>query len=91
MYRTTITRVLELLFSNCLAAAVYFLWRERNGRVFRGRGVSSEWVVKDVFEAVKACIWSWRGIPPIGDDQRICSAWGAPSQIFHPNVILFPS
>ncbi|KAI8555340.1 hypothetical protein RHMOL_Rhmol05G0167400 [Rhododendron molle] len=47
------------LFKLCLAAAIYYIWRERNGRIFQHIGHNPEIVMRQILEEVKACASSW--------------------------------
>lgn len=68
------------MFKLCLAAAVYHIWREQNGRDFQRVCIDSVGLARKIMELeeVKACICSWRRMPNPAENQRLCLDWGIP-------------
>lgn len=51
------------IFKLGLAAAIYHLWCERNGRIFKGSSKSWQFLQAEVVNGVYMCISSWRNFP----------------------------
>lgn len=68
----------SFLFKLSLAASIYYIWKERNGRVFQQTGREADFVVGQVMEEVKACALSWRKMPKSVDNICLGMAWGLP-------------
>ncbi|KAI8570416.1 hypothetical protein RHMOL_Rhmol01G0032200 [Rhododendron molle] len=70
------------LFKLCLAASVYYLWKERNGRIFLQVGHESTRVEKLILDEVKSCASSWKHELKTLDNLRVCSEWRISDSIF---------
>ncbi|XP_058202567.1 uncharacterized protein LOC131317001 [Rhododendron vialii] len=68
--------VSTIIYQWCLAALVYFLWRERNSRIFRQVGVDSYTLVKRIEEEIRACLVSMKLSIHSDFDAAVCQAWG---------------
>ncbi|XP_058203052.1 uncharacterized protein LOC131317521 [Rhododendron vialii] len=49
-----------LLLKVALAAPLYHVWGERNGRIFKGYGISGQQLETKVRTDIRACVSSWR-------------------------------
>ncbi|KAI8524423.1 hypothetical protein RHMOL_Rhmol13G0149100 [Rhododendron molle] len=65
-----------------LATAINWIWRERNKRIFQGRGVSSSVLGGLVIEEVRACLCSWRGLRLCDGTRLLARSWSLSSRIF---------
>ncbi|KAI8533302.1 hypothetical protein RHMOL_Rhmol11G0286700 [Rhododendron molle] len=70
--------VSTIIYQWCLAASEYFLWRERNSRIFRQVGVDSYTLVKRIEEEIRACLVSLKLSIRSYDDAVVCHVWGIP-------------
>ncbi|KAI8537342.1 hypothetical protein RHMOL_Rhmol09G0016300 [Rhododendron molle] len=70
------------LFKLCLAASIYYIWRERNGHIFQRIGHNSDLVMPQILEKVKACASSWQNVPRTVDNITICMDWGILNSFF---------
>ncbi|KAG5535897.1 hypothetical protein RHGRI_023618 [Rhododendron griersonianum] len=68
--------VSTIIYQWCLAASVYFIWRERNSRIFRQVGVDSYTLVKRIEEEIRACLESMQLSIHSDFDVAICQDWG---------------
>ncbi|KAG5516987.1 hypothetical protein RHGRI_037659 [Rhododendron griersonianum] len=68
--------VSTIIYQWCLAASVYFIWRERNSRIFRQVGVDSYTLVKRIEEEIRACLVSIQLSIDSDFDAAICQDWG---------------
>ncbi|KAI8572253.1 hypothetical protein RHMOL_Rhmol01G0183600 [Rhododendron molle] len=64
-----------------LAASIYWIWRERNARVFKGISTSAESLWSKIADEVKACMCSWRRIKPNDENRRLVRSWSVHSSI----------
>ncbi|KAG5525159.1 hypothetical protein RHGRI_031740 [Rhododendron griersonianum] len=64
------------LFKLCLAASVYYIWKERNGRIFQQIGYESTSVVRLILEEVKASMTSWRHVSRSATNICLILKWG---------------
>ncbi|XP_058189339.1 uncharacterized protein LOC131306925 [Rhododendron vialii] len=74
-FRNTIYKV-------SLAASVYFLWGERNARIFQGRSRSVTEVTNEIFDAVRAKLSSWSTVTFHTQNRGLCEDWLLDSRIF---------
>ncbi|KAG5559155.1 hypothetical protein RHGRI_008917 [Rhododendron griersonianum] len=70
------------LFKLCLAASVYYLWKERNGRIFQQLGHDHSAVEKLILEEVKSCTSSWKHEIKSPDNFRVCCDWRIIDSVF---------
>ncbi|KAI8543253.1 hypothetical protein RHMOL_Rhmol08G0202800 [Rhododendron molle] len=63
------------IYKLCLAA-INYIWKERNSRIFKRADVDSAMVVQLVIEAVKACALSCRNFPSSFENRNLCRDWG---------------
>ncbi|KAI8572394.1 hypothetical protein RHMOL_Rhmol01G0195000 [Rhododendron molle] len=64
------------LFKLCLAASVYYIWKERNGRIFQQIGHESTSVVRLILEEVKASMTSWMHVSRSATNICLILEWG---------------
>ncbi|KAI8555608.1 hypothetical protein RHMOL_Rhmol05G0185800 [Rhododendron molle] len=69
-----------------LAASVYFLWGERNSRIFQGRSRGIPEVVRTIFDAIRARLSSWTTVKFTAQNRSLCDDWLLDSQIFGINT-----
>ncbi|KAG5549989.1 hypothetical protein RHGRI_015078 [Rhododendron griersonianum] len=69
------------VFKLRIAAPVYYIWKERNGRVFQQVGHDSTSVERLVVEEVKGCMSSWRRVPRTAKNQGLILDWGLPVEV----------
>lgn len=77
------------LFKLCLAASIYYIWRERNGRIFQRIEHDSGSVMFQILEEVEACSSSWRNVPKTVDNLNISMDWGIPGSILFVEMFFF--
>ncbi|KAG5564545.1 hypothetical protein RHGRI_000653 [Rhododendron griersonianum] len=70
------------LFKVCLTASVYYLWKERNGRIFLQVGHESTGVEKLILDEVKSYASSWKHELKTPDNLRVCCEWRISDSIF---------
>lgn len=51
---------LHIIFKLSLAATIYWLWRERNCRVFQGKMSEAVDLFGRIEDEIRACLCSWR-------------------------------
>lgn len=64
-----------LVFKLSLAAGVYFIWLERNSRVFGGNPKNPDRILACIAENMRLRICTWRSIPKTVENQRLCDLW----------------
>ncbi|KAI8548107.1 hypothetical protein RHMOL_Rhmol07G0246700 [Rhododendron molle] len=64
-----------------LAASIYWIWRERNARVFQGISTSAGRLWSKIVDEVRACICSWRKINPNDENRLLVRSWNVHSSI----------
>lgn len=69
------------VFKLCIAASVYYIWKERNGRVFQQVGHDTTSVERLVVEEVKACMSSWRWVTRTAKNQGLIIDSGLPVEV----------
>uniref|UniRef100_A0A5B6YUZ1 Reverse transcriptase domain-containing protein n=1 Tax=Davidia involucrata TaxID=16924 RepID=A0A5B6YUZ1_DAVIN len=72
------TSLVKLAFS----AVVYYIWQERNQRVFTGRKRDSETLVNVIQNAIFNATLSWRGIPKSFNNWMLSLSFGLADSIF---------
>lgn len=72
----------KILYKLGLAASVYYIWRERNSRIFKGRPTEPGALIQMIVEDIKASVCSWRKVPCSIENQRIGLDWGIPHWVF---------
>ncbi|KAI8535567.1 hypothetical protein RHMOL_Rhmol10G0184400 [Rhododendron molle] len=63
---------------------MYYIWKERNNRIFQHIGHDFATVDKQIVNEVKACAVSWRRIPRTTENIRFCLGWRIPEIVFGP-------
>lgn len=63
------------------AAALYWIWRERNSRQFQGTGISAEVLGLRVLDEVRSCLCSWRTLKPTDANWLMARDWRFSSSI----------
>lgn len=59
-----------------LAAAVYFIWRERNLRVFQQKSMASDQVAQSAVNSIRDFLSSMRRVKPSMVNRVLCTKWG---------------
>ncbi|KAG5549273.1 hypothetical protein RHGRI_014583 [Rhododendron griersonianum] len=67
-----------------LAATVYGLWRERNCRIFQGKVMGHDKVMRSIVADVRDFLSSRRKMKQSLENQSLCRNWGLSSRIFLP-------
>ncbi|KAG5548401.1 hypothetical protein RHGRI_013927 [Rhododendron griersonianum] len=67
-----------------LAATIYWLWRERNSRVFQNRSQDCSSLQGVIIDDVRACISSWRGVKASPQNSDIAASRKISGKIFLP-------
>ncbi|KAI8563130.1 hypothetical protein RHMOL_Rhmol03G0088800 [Rhododendron molle] len=70
------------IYKLSLAASVYFLWGERNARIFQGRSRSVTEVTNEIFYAIRAKLSSWSTVTFQAQNRGLCEDWLLDSRIF---------
>ncbi|KAG5565583.1 hypothetical protein RHGRI_001484 [Rhododendron griersonianum] len=65
-----------------LAASIYWIWRERNNRVFQGKSLPAPLLSSHIIAEVRACLYSWRGLQRTDEARLMSVVWGLSSRIF---------
>lgn len=71
-----------LLRKLCLGVTVYWVWRERNSRVFGGDSHSSTAIVTNIKNVVRDRALEFRKIKPTFGSRKMADNWGLPTMIF---------
>lgn len=50
------------MYKLSVAAAIYWLWRERNRRQFQGVGLPAQNLGAQIIDEVRSCLCSWRNV-----------------------------
>ncbi|KAG5537062.1 hypothetical protein RHGRI_024489 [Rhododendron griersonianum] len=72
------------IFKLSLAATIYWLWRERNSRVFQSRSQDCSSLQDAIVDDVRACISSWRGVKSSPQNHDLAASWEISRKIFLP-------
>lgn len=64
-----------------LAATIYWIWRERNSRLFQGKTLPAPFLGSHIIAEVRACLCSWRGLKRTDENQLLVDVWGLSSRI----------
>ncbi|XP_058216810.1 uncharacterized protein LOC131327682 [Rhododendron vialii] len=67
-----------------LAASIYWIWHERNNRVFQRKSLPTPLSSSHIIAEVRACLCSWRGLPHTDEARLMSAVWGLSSRIFSP-------
>ncbi|KAI8572462.1 hypothetical protein RHMOL_Rhmol01G0200700 [Rhododendron molle] len=65
-----------------LAASIYWIWRERNKRIFQGQGASASSLSSLIIDEIRACLCSWRGVKPCDTTRLVARTWCLSSRFF---------
>ncbi|XP_058202835.1 uncharacterized protein LOC131317295 [Rhododendron vialii] len=65
-----------------LAAPIYWIWRERNNRVFQRKSLLAPLLSSHIIAEVRACLCSWRDLPRTDEARLMSAVWGLSSRIF---------
>ncbi|KAG5561745.1 hypothetical protein RHGRI_004706 [Rhododendron griersonianum] len=71
-----------LIFKLIFAASIYFLWGERNNRIFKAKGMPWQGVFDLIVENVWACLCGWRNVERTRENVRILEGWHVPFVVF---------
>ncbi|KAI8544608.1 hypothetical protein RHMOL_Rhmol08G0310000 [Rhododendron molle] len=71
-----------LIFKLLFAASIYFLWGERNNRIFKAKRIPWQGVFDLIVENVRACLCGWRNVERTRENVRILEGWCVPSVVF---------
>ncbi|XP_058180014.1 uncharacterized protein LOC131298547 [Rhododendron vialii] len=74
------------IYKLSLAASVYFLWGERNSRIFQGSSKGIPEVVHAIFDAIRARLSSWTTVKFTAQNRGLCDDWLLDSRIFGINT-----
>ncbi|KAI8532530.1 hypothetical protein RHMOL_Rhmol11G0220700 [Rhododendron molle] len=72
----------HLVFRLSLAASVYWIWRERNFRIFQHQRKDARGLSSQIEEEVRACFVSFQGVKKTVVNSRIVQKWRVPARIF---------
>lgn len=67
-----------LISKIALAALIYHVWGERNGRIFQAHGCDMQQLDVQVTTDMRACASSWRKVT----NMAFCSSWNIPARVF---------
>ncbi|KAI8555047.1 hypothetical protein RHMOL_Rhmol05G0143900 [Rhododendron molle] len=70
------------IYKLSLAASIYWIWRERNNRVFQGKSLHAPLLSSHIIAEVRACLCSWRGLKRTEEARLMSVVWGLSSRIF---------
>lgn len=59
-----------------LATTVYFIWKERNLRVFQQKAVTSDQVVLTILNSIRDLLSSMRRVKASLENKGLCVTWG---------------
>ncbi|KAE8672619.1 hypothetical protein F3Y22_tig00111837pilonHSYRG00775 [Hibiscus syriacus] len=71
--KSLIVQVTKLAF----ASHVYCIWRERNARLFGGRGRSVGELLNDIQEIIHICFQIWSNSRADSKNVSLCTSWGS--------------
>ncbi|KAG5562583.1 hypothetical protein RHGRI_005342 [Rhododendron griersonianum] len=60
-------------FKLCLLTSIYYLWRERNSKIFRQISSDSSSVVNLIMGEINECVCSWRRMVQSSKNSRFCA------------------
>ncbi|KAI8538551.1 hypothetical protein RHMOL_Rhmol09G0112500 [Rhododendron molle] len=70
------------LYKFSLAASIYYIWGERNLRIFQGRSRDVAAVSLTIFNSIRAKANSWATVKFSAQNRGLCDAWLLDSRIF---------
>ncbi|KAI8573725.1 hypothetical protein RHMOL_Rhmol01G0298600 [Rhododendron molle] len=71
-----------LLSKLSFAALLYYVWGERNRRIFQHHSSSLLQLEGQISTDIRACASSWRGIKKTDVNLALCAVWNVPHRIF---------
>lgn len=63
-------------------AALYLLWKEMNGRVFRNASPDVQHVIHGILADIRAYVSSWRKLRKTDDNRLISMDWNISFRVF---------
>lgn len=63
------------IFKLSLAAAIYFIWRERNAWIFQGKTRNESALAGVILEAARSKLSSWTSVKYTAHNRRLCDDW----------------
>lgn len=64
--------------TSAVAATVYYLWRERNLRVFQQKASDKEQLIQNIVYLIRVFLCSGKGVKQSQENKDLCVSWGLP-------------